>query len=530
MADFNTKYILPGDDKDTILNKINHNFYEVFFNGVGEKGPLGNAGATGIRGQAGRDGVPGVTGERAAEWFFSTTEPISSVSQDGDIWINIGVTGGQQVYKYTSGSWVDSGQTLLSSGVFSTITGISGPGNTTSSNAIYINGSQSTKDLVLSDAIGATSSMNPNFSKVMVSTDASQTSDLPIVGFAKTFLTQSPGNIVSFKWTQTGSSYDHRWYFPDEIRLQSGLSSTYSATGGTMSLSSTNSSVVGSSQSATTFTAATGTSGAFALSTPSTLNFTSSLVNLSASDFNVIISIPGGTGYIAAPVNPYVPLASLSGSGDGVKLQSASETADDFLQILNTTDQSLITASRQNRFTFGSVGATGLKITKGITTSSVNFLSDGTDSYVQGGSPDNDICVITPPPSGSPAVGSNPDRVLLSLGNNFSWATGLLGSGVESRTFDFFLNSTNYSFGGIRIVQQAGLGSPVKKYISDNGAGTAGCQHIRITFFPLSVTDKLHYQAFSDDNYKCEWVPYTFAVLDTGGPGGVGGGFVGGGF
>lgn len=527
MADFNTKYILPGDDKDTILNKINHNFYEVFFNGVGEKGPVGNIGATGIRGQAGRDGVPGATGERAAEWFFSTTEPISSVSQDGDIWINIGVTGGQQVYKYTSGSWIDSGQTLLSSGVFSTITGISGPGNTTSSNAIYINGSQSTKDLVLSDAIGATSSMNPNFSKVMVSTDASQTADFPIVGFAKTFLTQSPGNIVSFKWSQTGSSYNHRWHFPDEIRLQSGLSSTYSATGGTMSLSASSSSVVGSSQSTTTFTAATGTSGAFAVSTPSTLNFTSSLVNLSASNFNVTISTPGGTGYIASPVNPYTPLASLSGSGDGVKLQSASETSDDFLKILNTTDQSLITASRQNRFTFGSVGATGLKITKGITTSSVNFLSDGTDSYVQGGSPDNDICVITPPTSGSPSVGSNANRVLLSLGSNFSWVTETFGGGVESRTFDFFLNSANYSFGGIRIVQSGGVGSPSKVYISDNGAGTAGCQHIRITFFPVTVSEKLHYQAFSDDNYKCGWITYTLAVDTAGGSPGGGGGFFG---
>ena len=92
MADFNTKYILPGDDKDAIINKINHNFYQVFFNGVGERGPDGYVGATGIRGQAGRDGEAGATGERAADWFFSSTEPSDSESQNGDIWINIGVT------------------------------------------------------------------------------------------------------------------------------------------------------------------------------------------------------------------------------------------------------------------------------------------------------------------------------------------------------------------------------------------------------------------------------------------------------
>ena len=133
--------------------------------------------------------------------------------------------------------------------------------------------------------------------------------------------------------------------------------------------------------------------------------------------------------------------------------------------------------------------------------------------------------MITPPPSGSPAVGSNPDRVLLSLGNNFSWVTETFCGGVESRTFDFFLNSTNYSFGGIRIVQATGVGSPAKQYISDNGAGEAGCQHIRITFFPSTVSERLHYQAFSDDNYKCGWITYTLGV-DTG-LGGPGGGFVG---
>lgn len=518
MADFNTKYILPGDDKDTILNKINHNFYEVFFNGVGEKGPLGNVGATGIRGQAGRDGIPGATGERAAEWFFSTTEPISSVSQEGDIWINIGVTGGQQVYKYTSGSWVDSGQTLLSTGVFSTITGISGPGNSTSNNAIYINNNPVESDFILSDSVGATSSMNPNFSKVMFSTDTSETSEFPIVGFAKTFLTQSPGNIVSFRWEQTGSSYDHAWTFPSEIRLQSGLSSEYSATGGSMSISTTNQNVVGSSQNTMTFTGATGTSGAFSLSTSDLLNISSSLVNLNASEFNIILSTPGGTGYIASSVNPGVPLASLSGSGNGVKIESSSTTSDELLQILNTTGQSLITSGRENKFIFGSVGATGLKKVKEITTTTQNFLASGSDSYILCGNPTNDVCVITPPPSGSPSTNGKSNRVLLSLGSNFSWATGLMSTSDESRTFDFFMNSSTYSFGGIRVVPEFGLGTTVV-YIDDNAAGEGGCQHIRITFFRNN--EKLHYRAFSDDNYKCGWITYGFAQEQaSGNPGG----------
>ena len=518
MADFNTKYILPGDNKDTIINKINNNFYEVFFNGVGERGPMGNVGVTGLRGQVGRDGIPGATGERAAEWFFATTEPLSNSSEDGDIWINVGVTGGQQVYIYTSGSWVNTGQTLLSSGIFATITGISGPGNSTSNNAIYINNNPGDSDFILSDAVGATSSMNPNFSKVMISTDTTETSEFPIVGFAKTFLTQSPGNIVSFKWEQTGSSYDHSWTFPSEIRLQSGLSSEYSATGGTMTLSTTNQNIVGSSQSVMTFTGATGTSGAFSFSTPGLLNLSSSLVNLNASEFNVILSIPGATGYIAAPVNSGVPLASLSGSGEGVKIEATTTTSDQLLQVLNTTGQSLITSDRQNKFIFGSVGATGLKKVKGITTTSQNFLSDGVDSYVGNGEPTNDICVITPPPSGSPTTNGKTNRAMLSLGTGFSWAGGLLGSN-ESRTFDFFMNSSTYSFGGIRVRPQVGLGT-TRVYIDDNAAGESGCQHIRLTFFRNN--EKFHYQAFSDDNYKCGWITYTLSsqTANNQGPGG----------
>lgn len=527
MADFNTKYILPGDDKDTIINKINHNFYQVFFNGVGEKGPVGNVGPTGIRGQAGRDGIPGATGERAAEWFFSSTEPIDSVSRDGDIWINIGVTGGQQVYVYTSGSWIDSGQTLLSSGVFSTITGISGPGNSTSSNAIYINGSQGDKTLVLSDSTGATSSMNPSFAKVLVSTNTSQTADFPVLGFAKTFLTQSPGKIVSMKWAATGGSYNHRWTFPDEIRMQSGLSSNYSATGGNMTLSTSNQNVVGSSQSFVNFTAATGTSGAYSLSTPGVLSLSSSLVNLSSSSFSATLSTPGGTGYIAAPVTPSIPLVSISGSGSGINVTASSETSDELLQILNTTDQDLIKSERTNKFVFGSVGATGLKKVKGITTTSQSFLSDGTDSYVNCGNPTNDVCVIIPPLliASIPTANGKTNRIMLSLGSNFSWASGLVNAG-QSRTFDFFINSSAYSFGGIRVLPDSGFGSTTRVYIDDNAAGEAGCQHIRITFFPSSVTEKFHYEAFSDDNYKCGQITYTVAAATDVGPG-PGGGFLG---
>ena len=124
---------------DEILKKINYNFFQTFFNAVGERGPGGNVGATGLRGQAGRDGVTGSTGDRASNWCFSATEPIASQSQDGDVWIDNGATGGQQVYIYNSGSWVYTGETLLTAGEFSTLIGASGPGGSNENNAIYKN-------------------------------------------------------------------------------------------------------------------------------------------------------------------------------------------------------------------------------------------------------------------------------------------------------------------------------------------------------------------------------------------------------
>lgn len=90
---FNTKYIFPGDDKNQILEKVNYNFSQVFFNGTGLKGPIGVVGATGIIGQVGRDGDIGLTGDRASNWYFTSLEPASSISQINDIWINIGQIG-----------------------------------------------------------------------------------------------------------------------------------------------------------------------------------------------------------------------------------------------------------------------------------------------------------------------------------------------------------------------------------------------------------------------------------------------------
>ena len=507
MPDFNVKYIFPGDNKDEILKKINYNFFQTFFNGIGEKGPGGNIGATGLRGQAGRDGVAGATGDRASNWYFSASEPLASQSQEGDVWVDSGATGGQQVYLYISGSWVYTGETLLTSGEFSTLIGASGPGGSSESNAIYINGSSIDKTLVLSDATGTTGSLNPNLAKLHISTDTSATDEFPTLGFAKTFLPQTPGNIISWKWKQTGGNFNKEWILPGNSTIQSGLSSTYSSTGGTANISSFSNLDVLSTASVN-FTGATGTSGAFSLSTPNVLSFTSSNVSLSTSIMSVILGV-GGTAYIQAAATPSIPLAYLQGNGGGANIQSTVSTSDNLLNIRDVNGNSILKSSRLNKFTFGSTGATGFKDTLRISTTAPNTFptfprSVFTNNYLDSGSPTNDICVITPTYTGSSSADGKSNRVYLSVGSNYSWADSLLSSG-QSRTFDFFLNSATYSFGGIRVALTGAVTQTAQ--INDSASGPSGCQHIRITFFHNRTS--FHYQAFSNGFFSCGWILYS---------------------
>lgn len=523
MSDFNTKYLFPGDDKNSILDKLNYNFYQVLSNAIGEKGPIGSVGATGIRGQAGRDGLPGSTGERAANWYFTPTSPSASISQENDIWVDTGSTGSQSVYFYSSGSWVNSGETLLSSGLFSTLVGASGPGGSTENNAIYFNGIPSDKTLVLSDATGTTGDLNPNLAKLHISTDTSVTNEFPTLSLAKTFLPQTPGNIISFKWKNVGGDYDKEIILPGNYALQSGASSTYSATGGSMNVVSATETQI-SSQTFMNFTGATGTSGAFGISTPGILNFTSSNLSVNSSQFSATLGV-GGTAYVQAVSTPGVPLVYIQGGGNGGLVQSPVLTSDDLLNVTNPSGNSHLASNRLNKFTWGATGATGFKDTQRISTTSPSTFPTFvrgiyTNNYVDSGSPTNDTCVITPTYTGAASSDGRSNRVYLSVGSNYDWAGGILSSD-QSRTFDFFINSSTYSFGGIRAVRNDVSGVSTAQ-INDAGSGVTGCQHIRLTFFGSSALNSFHYQAFSNSNYSCGWVQFTTAELDEG-PGPAGG-------
>ena len=108
---FNTNYILPGDDKNQILGKVNYNFSQILANAVGLPGEMGIKGPTGIIGQVGKDGATGATGTRANLWFIQEDQPFGNIPYtetpliNYDIWVNTsptGPSGPNRIYRYSS--------------------------------------------------------------------------------------------------------------------------------------------------------------------------------------------------------------------------------------------------------------------------------------------------------------------------------------------------------------------------------------------------------------------------------------------
>jgi len=515
MGNFNTKYILPGDDKNQIIRKINYNFQQVFFNGVGEDGEIGNIGATGIRGQVGRDGDIGATGSDAVKWFFTVNEPDSSVSSDGDLWVNKGPTGSQEVYEYNGTSWVDTGETLLSSGVFDSLSSVEGPGSASDGVAIGFSTNPSSSSLVISDVTGSTADVNPNFSKLLLGTDASSDVTRPIVAFGKSF--QSQSDLPGFYWENADGEYDFVFQNPDSNQtVQSGGSLVLSATGGTAYVSSSQILNI-SSNTTIDITGSTGGTGTYSISTPTTISASSSNLSITPSLFSATYSATGG---VTTSGSEPIVMSGLN----GVILSSSSTSQTEYLYLAkNPTGSRIFGVTTNGDSRLGATGASGARIVKGVT--SVNytlgptFVNSPYTNYYVTASPSNDICIITPQyVSGSISADGRSNRVYLLLNNFSNWVDSEVRTpgGFLTRTFDFFLDSTTYCFAGIRTIPSGG--SPNNYPISDTGSTpSTGCRHIRITF--VGDFNKFQYKAFVKGSAACGWG--TFSDELQGSAGGV---------
>lgn len=519
---FNTNYILPGDDKNQIIAKTNYNFSQVLSNSPGFPGEIGPIGSTGIIGQVGRDGLTGATGQKATNWYFQETAPYIALPYDerplisGDIWVNTSPSGNQPIYTYNDVSWVSTGHNFISEGVFTTIIGITGPGEVNEDNAIVIGPTALTgrpiTTFVFSDSEVTVNNANPTCSKVLVSTDASLTASLPIFSFDKTFY-QSAG-LPSFYWKDTGSDYDVQFSSDDSITIQSQATGTYSSTGGTVSL-------IGNSVGFDSNTATITGTGGININSPS-IGLLGNNISQNNSGIN-FKNMSGGFSLSATgSSNSLIVDVGLENAQTGTRSAFTYEgTSNSGALNLSMSGNSLFRVTGGSNYSnigigftgsTGITGGTGASVVKSyqsivdsasstlkVTSNKVTY----TNNYIQV-TPNSDVIVVTPNRTYPTSSDGRTYRIWLSVSG---YGNPYVESGNVS-VVDIYMNSTTYSIGGVYInTNFSFLNDNNKIKILDPTPATSipgpagGCRHIRLTYFgsPFnSTSDKQVYlQAFS---------------------------------
>jgi hypothetical protein len=505
----NTKYILPSDDREEIVSKINYNFYQLYFNSVGGEGPIGPKGPTGLIGQAGNPGNLGPTGQKATNWYFQTFPPTGS--SIGDFWVDVGLTGGRLIYEFNGVSWVNTGENLLSDSVFSVVNSIQGPGSAVDHNAVVISYSTpqtpGNYSVVLSDSVGGTATVNPTLSKVLLSTDASQFVN-PLLSFGKDFM--SSGEIPSYVWGNVGGNYNLEFNTPNNLTYSSGGNSEYTATGGSLFLVSQLTSTI--TASTTSFVGATGTSGAFSINSSSSLNFSSNRTEITPSSFSLFgfSAISSTTHSSSNSIN----LQALNGVRSNINSTSESQNILGVTNVAGLTGEYYFSSRGGGNNVIGNRGLTGsagvrVNLVKPFTLLNSNIETTFsnppfTNSYIEvpiSNLYEDVVRIIIGKVGLSPiSADGKPNRFYLQFSTFNQLLTGL----GEVRTFDFLLDNLTYSFGGIRIVAPA-VNTIIP--ISDTGTGkNEGCRHIRITFMPS--LNRFYYNAYSTSNNLCGFASY----------------------
>lgn len=560
---FNTNYILPGDDKNQILGKVNYNFSQVLANAVGLPGEMGIKGPTGIIGQVGKDGATGATGTRANLWFIQDDQPYGNVPYnetpliDYDIWVNtspLGPSGPNRIYRYDSNNtlgyypfWVDTLSNFVIDNQFTLLQGIYGPGEVTEDDAIILSPNSGTGPLnttfVFTDRKVNATDANPNYAKVLIETDASITASLPIFGVDKTFY--SSADLPSFYWKTTGTDYGIKFSAGEDLIIQSQATGSYGSTGGTAFISANN---INFNSASTLGISATGGISINA----QTLGFSSRNSTLSPAGFSLanmsssvgITAASTGyalaiTGTLSASQTGERTVFNYSGFYGGTRRNSLSLSMSNntLFAVGNTPSPAIIDATAAS-LVIGYTGSTGIsggtganvvKSYQSITNSAsstayFNGTSTGRSNYIQI-TPSEDVIVITPNPTGPVTSNGRSNRIWIYITGTSSFVEPLNAS-----VFDIFMNSTTYSIGGVSLDTNL---SNSDFYITDTGTGiTGGCRHVRVTFygstFPSAVNSTrrrfAYVQSYSTGNNAASQLVYEYPESDTASGGGAGGG------
>jgi hypothetical protein len=547
---FNTNYILPGDDKNQILGKVNYNFSQILANAVGLPGEMGIKGPTGIIGQVGKDGDGGATGTRANLWFIQEDQPYGNIPYDEaplinyDIWVNTsptGPSGPNRIYRYDSTNtlgyypfWVDTLSNFAIDAEFTLLQGIYGPGEVTEDDAIIISPNSGTGPLnttfVFSDRNVTAADANPNYAKVLIETDASVTASLPIFGVDKTFYSSSA--LPAFYWKTTGSDYGIRFSSGDDFIIQSQATGSYGSTGGTAAVSANNINVTSST------TLSLSNSNGISLGAQ-TLGFSSRNTTLGPAGF-ALTAMTSSLGITAAYTG-----YSLSITGALTAAQTGERTVFNYAgfyggtqrnslnlsmldstlfavgnspapAIINATSAALVIGYTGSTGVSGGTGANIVKSYQSITNAASSKISiNGNLNNSIEITPSDDVIVITPNPTG-PIIsdGSRINRIWLNL----TYPVYYTEPG-EDYCVDLFMNSLTYCIGGVSVLTND---SRSNYTISDSGqtspGATGGCRHVRINFygseFPSAVNssgNKFFYlEAFSSGYSSSVQLPYFY--------------------
>lgn len=547
---FNTNYILPGDDKNQILGKVNYNFSQILANAVGLPGEMGIKGPTGIIGQVGKDGDGGATGTRANLWFIQEDQPYGNIPYtetpliNYDIWVNTspaGPSGPNRIYRYSSTNtsgyypfWVDTLANFAIDAEFTLLQGIYGPGEVTEDDAIIISPNSGTGPLnttfVFTDRKVTAADANPNYAKVLVETDASVTASLPIFGLDKTFYSSSA--LPAFYWKTTGLDYGIRFSAGGDFIIQSQATGSYGSTGATAAVSANNINVTSST------TLSLSNSNGISLGAQ-TLGFSSRNATLGPAGF-ALTAMTSSLGITAAYTG-----YSLSITGALTAAQTGERTVFNYAGFYGGTQRNSLNLSMLGSPLFavgnpppaatidataaslvigytgstGVSGGTGANIVKSYqaitnAASSKARINGNLNNYIEI-TPSNDVILITPNPTG-PIIsdGSRINRIWLRLTYPIDYTEP-----GEDYCVDLFMNSSTYCIGGVSVLTNDSYSNYT---ISDSGQTspglTGGCRHVRINFygseFPSAVNssgNKFFYlESFSSGYNSSVQLPYYY--------------------
>ena len=213
-----------GDSQKNLIDKVNFNFSQVISFEGGPYGKLGPEGKSGDSGSSGPKGSFGFQGERGNIWTISTSSPSSP--SDGDYWMNPDLQ--NEIRIYNSGSWDLYLININSLGIFRDFGPLQTSSGVSNKNGYFTSlPSPILNTLVLSDSdlSDGSSVVNPQYSKVVISTDSTNPTRR-ILEFTKgDYQGVSPDSSPHFFWnpgpTSTYGNYGLNLLSPDGIDINS---------------------------------------------------------------------------------------------------------------------------------------------------------------------------------------------------------------------------------------------------------------------------------------------------------------------